>query len=155
MLFKFLWIGSTRNPLLKQLEEEYLKRLQRYASIRRETVREVKKSSRTSKAAFDKEALAIEKKLSPGDYLVVMDHRGRDLKSTEFARFLNQKMVHGVSDLTFLIGGHLGIPESIRERAQQTMALSRMTMPHDLARVVLLEQVYRAMTILKGTPYHK
>jgi 23S rRNA (pseudouridine1915-N3)-methyltransferase len=77
------------------------------------------------------------------------------MTSRQFAGFLERLLNRGVSETTFLIGGYLGIPEELKTKAEKTMSLSRLTLPHELARVVLLEQTYRAATILKGMPYHK
>ncbi len=111
-----------------------------------------------SRASGDKakaeEGAAIIAKLSPRDALVVLDERGKALSSVDFAKWLQQQQMQG-RDVAFAIGGDEGHSEEVRGRANVVLSLSAMTMPHRLARLVLLEQVYRAVTIIRGEPYHK
>ena len=100
------------------------------------------------------EAEAILGRLKPQDWLVALDERGKLLDSVELSAYL-AKAQGGAKDLLFVIGGDEGLDDSVRGAAHQVMSLSRMTLPHRLARVVLIEQLYRAFTILKGEPYHK
>lgn len=100
------------------------------------------------------EAEAILGRLKPQDWLVAMDERGKQLDSVELSRYM-AKAQTGAKDLLFVIGGDEGLDDSVRQAAHLTLSLSRMTLPHRLARLVLVEQIYRAFTILKGEPYHK
>ncbi len=100
------------------------------------------------------EAKALLGKRASGDWLVAMDERGDTLSSQELAAFIG-KAQHQAKDLLFVIGGDEGLDASVRTAATRTLSLSRMTLPHRLARVVLVEQLYRAFTLLRGEPYHK
>ena len=101
-----------------------------------------------------REAQQIEKKLSQ-TYLVVLDSAGKEFTSPALASFMEKLMNRGVPEATFIAGGHLGIPEKIKDSADLKISLTKLTLPHELARVVLLEQIYRAITIIRGLPYHK
>ncbi len=153
---RFVWIGKTRSRDLLHLEDRYLRRLKRFFPVERSTVPELKKKDpRQRKSQMSREAELINSKMSPGTFLIVLDETGEQMTSRQLSRFLSDQVTRGISDLTFLVGGHLGIPEAVRTRANQTLSLSKMTLPHELARLVLLEQTYRAATILTGMPYHK
>ncbi len=111
-----------------------------------------------SRASQDKaktdEGTALLAKLGPRDVLVALDERGKSLSSVEFAKWLSQQQMQG-RDVAFAIGGDEGLSEKVRAKATLVLSLSAMTMPHRLVRLVLLEQVYRAVTIIRGEPYHK
>ena len=119
-------------------------------------VPDLKKSNpHQQKAQLVREARQIEKKLPKKTYFIILDDEGKEFTSPELASFLETLMNRGVPEVTFVVGGHLGVHETIRKLADQKMSLTKMTLPHELARVVLLEQIYRAVTIIKGLPYHK
>jgi 23S rRNA (pseudouridine1915-N3)-methyltransferase len=156
MRLRFVWIGATKLKELSNLEDRYVKRLERFFPLKRTVVPELRKTDpRQADAQLRREARAVESRLPSGTYLVALDERGEQMTSRQFAGFLERLLNRGVSETTFLIGGYLGIPEELKTKAEKTMSLSRLTLPHELARVVLLEQTYRAATILKGMPYHK
>ena len=156
MIFRFIWIGKTNDSLYFQIEERYLRRIQRHFRVTRTTVRELKKSDRRQQATqFHREAQKIESKLSDGDYLVALDEGGREFNSLELASLLQDLVNQGVTRITFVVGGYLGIPMRIKDLANLTMSLTKLTLPHELCRVVLLEQLYRAVSIVKGLPYPK
>ena len=100
------------------------------------------------------EGEAILAQVETSDFVTLLDERGEELTSKEFAKFLSQKMVGGVKRLVFVIGGPYGFGEAVYERADMKVSLSRMTFSHQLVRVLFAEQLYRGMTILKGEPYH-
>ena len=156
MRLKFIWVGKTRDPYLAGLEERYLKRLCQFFPAETTSVRDLKKTSpRQHVARTRQEADSIERKLSAPGYRVILDEGGKEHSSRELASLLQKLMNQGISQLTFVVGGCSGIPEQIRESGHLRLSLSRLTLPHEMARVLLLEQVYRALTILKGWPYHK
>jgi 23S rRNA (pseudouridine1915-N3)-methyltransferase len=142
---KIAWIGKTKEPAIASLTEEYLKRISRYAQVEGITLRDeaalVEMCGRGTKGAA-KSTLAL------------MDPRGTEFSSDEFAKFLGAYQDRNPLPLVFAVGGADGFGPEARAAAQQTLSLGKMTLPHELARVVLLEQVYRAFTILKGHPYH-
>jgi 23S rRNA (pseudouridine1915-N3)-methyltransferase len=151
-----LWVGKTKDPLLSRVEERYFKRVKQHFPVEKAMVPDLKKSNpHQEKAQLVREARQIEKKLSEKTYLVVLDSEGKEFTSPALALFLEKLMNRGVSEVTFVMGGHLGIHEKVRQSADQKMSLTKLTLPHELARVLLLEQIYRAVTIIKGLPYHK
>jgi len=153
---QFLWVGETKDPLFSRVEERYLKRVRQHFPTEMTIVPDLKKNNpHQQKAQLVREARQIEKKLPEKTYLIVLDSEGKEFTSPALASFLENLMNRGVSAVTFLVGGHLGVHEKIRESADQKMSLTKMTLPHELARVVLLEQIYRAVTIIKALPYHK
>lgn len=156
MRLRFLWIGKTRDPLLAGMEEKYLKRIEQQLPVQITLVPDFKKTDPHQESAQSaREAQRIEGTLSPKTYLAVLDHQGEELSSPRLASSLEDLMNRGVLEVTFLVGSHLGIPEKIKEMADLRLSLTKLTLPHELARVVLLEQIYRAVTIIKGLPYHK
>jgi 23S rRNA (pseudouridine1915-N3)-methyltransferase len=147
---KIAWIGKTKDSAIRSLSEEYLKRISRYTpvegvSLRDEVAllqlcgRETPKSGKRS-----------------GDHstLVLLDSSGKQLSSEEFADFLGEYRDKNPLPMVLAVGGADGFSDATRKAAQYTISLGRMTLPHELARVVLLEQVYRAFTILNRHPYH-
>jgi 23S rRNA (pseudouridine1915-N3)-methyltransferase len=142
---KIAWIGKTKEPAITALTEEYLKRISRYAQVEGVALRD--------EAAL----LAIagrQAKSGVKSTLVLMDSRGKEYSSEAFARFLGDYQDRNPLPLVLAIGGADGFSDDARAAAQQAISLGKMTLAHELARVVLLEQVYRAFTILKGHPYH-
>ena len=141
MKLKILWIGKTKEPAIQALTDEYLKRISRYAPVEGVAVR-------------DEAALLQMTSRTPKSTLVLMDSRGQKFSSEQFARFLGDYQDRNPLPLVFAIGGADGFSDTARASAQRTISLGKMTLAHELARVVLLEQLYRAFTILKGHPYH-
>jgi 23S rRNA (pseudouridine1915-N3)-methyltransferase len=137
-------IGKTKHPATQSLSDEYLKRLQQFA--------EVDGVSLKDEAALLKLS-GLEGK-SPRRYLVLLDSRGKQLSSEELAQFMRSHQDRNPTPLVFAIGPADGFAENTRNRADFTLSLGKMTIAHELARAVLLEQLYRAFTILKGHPYH-
>lgn len=153
---RFLWIGKTKDPLLLKVEDKYLKRIEQHLPVQKTVVRDFKKSDpHQQEAQLEREAKHIERHLSRKTYLAVLDSMGEELTSPQLASSLADLMNRGVSEVTFLVGSHLGIPQRIKKVANLKLSLTKLTLPHELARVVLLEQIYRAVTIIKGLPYHK
>ena len=156
MKLRFLWIGKTRDLLFSNLEDKYLKRVEQFFTTDRTQVSERKKSDPRARAAgSEQDADRIRKRLSPDTYLVALDPGGRELTSPQLASFLEELAGRGVREVAFVVGGHSGIPETIRDSADMKFSLSKLTLPHRLARVILLEQIYRAATICRSLPYHK
>ncbi len=145
MKIKIAWIGKTKEPAIASLTDEYLKRIARYAQVEGITVRD----DADLLTKFGKNAKAATKST-----LVLMDSRGMEFSSEQFAKFLGDYQERSPLPLIFAIGGADGFSSESRSVAQNVISLGRMTLAHELARVVLLEQVYRAFTILKGHPYH-
>lgn len=156
MRLRFLWIGETKNSQYADLEADYLKRIQMFYSAEAIAIPELKKSDRRSVTSqLEREGQLLEKRIQTSTFLIALDENGKQCTSCDLSKKLNQWMNRGINDITFLVGGHLGLPPYAAARANMVLSLSRMTLPHELARVVIVEQVYRAISILKGLPYHK
>lgn len=156
MKIKVITVGKTRERFWRLAEAEYVQRLGRYADVQTVAVKPASLASLKDEAEVMKqEAEAIAAKLDPQEFVVALDAGGRSFTSEGLAEWLSQKMVHGTSRLAFVVGGPLGLPEDFLQRADLRLALSKMTLPHEMAEVVLLEQLYRAFTILRGEKYHK
>jgi 23S rRNA (pseudouridine1915-N3)-methyltransferase len=141
---RIAWIGRTRSSPIQSLTAEYLKRLSRYAACDALEL--------TSEAALLK---LVEKSTSrKPPVLVLLDSRGRELTSDEIANFLEYHQGHDTQELLFAVGPADGWSDVTRAAASNILSLGKITLPHELARVVLLEQLYRGFTILKGHPYH-
>ena len=152
MKIKVAWIGKTKEPAIQSLTDEYFKRIVRYVPVEGITVRD--EVALLEKCGF---APSGKRQKSTGNEratLVLMDSRGKELSSEEFAQFLSGYQDRNPLPLVFAIGGADGFSDEARSAAQFTLSLGKMTLAHELARVVLLEQIYRAFTILKGHPYH-
>lgn len=144
MKLRVAWIGRTKEPAITALTAEYMKRLGRYA--------EAESMELADEAALLKAVDKLAARTRP--VLVILDQRGRQFTSEEFAEFLSDQQDRGTQQLVFAIGPSDGFTAAARHAADLTLAFGKMTLAHELARVVLLEQLYRAFTILKGHPYH-
>ena len=140
---KVAWIGKTKDAAIQSLTDEYLKRLSRYAEVE-------------GVALKDETALLLcRRDARPGRHtLVLLDQRGKQLSSEELAKFLGDYQDRNPLPLLFAVGAADGFTDQTRQAATLVLSLGKMTLAHELARVVLLEQLYRAFTILKGHPYH-
>ncbi|MCC6334063.1 MAG: 23S rRNA (pseudouridine(1915)-N(3))-methyltransferase RlmH [Myxococcales bacterium] len=151
MKLTFLSVGKDRSGLFAPGVEEYASRLSHVAKVQ---LVELHASKASGVKAKTEEGEALLAKLSPRDALVALDERGRALSSVDFAAWLGRQQDSG-RDVAFAIGGDEGLADEVRTKAALVLSLSAMTLPHRLARLVLLEQVYRAFTILRREPYHK
>ena len=147
MKIKIAWIGKTKEPAIASLTEEYLKRISRYVSTEGLTLRD-------EAALLEMCGRSAGTKSGSKATLVLMDSRGKEFSSEQLAKFLGDYQDRNPLPLIFAVGGADGFSDAARAAAQHTLSLGKMTLAHELARVVLLEQVYRAFTILKGHPYH-
>jgi 23S rRNA (pseudouridine1915-N3)-methyltransferase len=149
---KVAWIGKTKEAAIQSLTEEYLKRISRYVPIEGITLKDeaalLETSGRGSSAKSKKNMNAVK------STLILMDSRGKQFSSEELAKFLGDYQDRNPLPLIFAIGAADGFSEETRKAAQHTISLGKITLAHGLARVVVLEQLYRAFTILKGHPYH-
>lgn len=150
-----LTVGKTTQPYVIDGTDEYIKRLKRYTPYRVESLPDVK-STRTLPAALqkEKEGETILASLSPADYVILLDERGKEYSSVEFAGYLQKVMASGRKRAVFVVGGPYGFSEAVYQRADAKLSLSKMTFTHEMIRLFFTEQVYRAMTILRGEPYH-
>jgi 23S rRNA (pseudouridine1915-N3)-methyltransferase len=147
-----LWVGRTQEDWLKRGIEEYAGRIRRYNSLEILEAKEEKGAQAETGRYRECERLA--RLLPKGGKLVLLDERGRQMSSPQFASFIGQMRDAGTSDLCFAIGGAYGFSETFRQRADAVMSLSTMTFTHQMVRLFLLEQMYRGFTILNGEHYH-
>jgi 23S rRNA (pseudouridine1915-N3)-methyltransferase len=147
-------IGDNEDKYLANGFDLYAKRLQHYVSFDAITIPSQKNKSNSKEAAMQAEAKEIQKKLAPSDLVILLDEKGKEYASVEFAKQVQKYLNMPGKKMVFIIGGPYGFAPEIRERAQQTLSLSKMTFNHQMAKLFFLEQLYRAMTILKGEPYH-
>ncbi|MBR6167903.1 MAG: 23S rRNA (pseudouridine(1915)-N(3))-methyltransferase RlmH [Paludibacteraceae bacterium] len=154
MRLTLLVVGKTTDPRLVSLIEDYRQRLVHYVPFELVVLPDLKNAKALSeqqvKAA---EGDAILRALTPSMDVVLLDEHGKEMRSVEYADWLQKKMSSG-RDLTLVIGGPYGFSPAVYERANAKLALSQMTFSHQMIRVMAIEQIYRAMTILRGEPYH-
>ncbi len=155
MKIKLLVIGKTDDKNLTTLFQTYEKRLRHYIKFEFQVIPDLKKVKKLSeKEQKEKEGELILSKIQPGDHLVLLDERGTEYRSVEFSKFLQKKMNSGIKQLVFVIGGPYGFSEKIYKKSSGMIALSKMTFSHQMIRLIVIEQIYRAFTILRNEPYH-
>jgi 23S rRNA (pseudouridine1915-N3)-methyltransferase len=155
MKLSLLWVGKTRDRRLEALAAEYIERIQRYCRL---DVREVREEPRdaasTPRERVEREGRKILKALRPGEHGIALDERGAQMSSEEFASLLGGSLEGHPGGVVLIMGGPYGLSDAVREKASRLVTLSKMTLTHEMARLVALEQVYRAFTILRGGRYH-
>ncbi|MBU3193356.1 23S rRNA (pseudouridine(1915)-N(3))-methyltransferase RlmH [Clostridium algidicarnis] len=152
-------VGKVKEKYLRDAIEEYSKRLKRYCKLE---ILEVS-DEKTPDNASEKEEIQIKVKegeailryIKDNAFVIALDLKGKTVSSEELANFISDLGTKGKSDLVFIIGGSLGLSQKVLERADYKLCFSKMTFPHQLFRVMLLEQIYRSFKIIKGEPYHK
>ncbi|MGD2126699.1 MAG: 23S rRNA (pseudouridine(1915)-N(3))-methyltransferase RlmH [Desulfobacteraceae bacterium] len=149
-------LDRTRSPFLKEGESFYLKRLQKYAHVDWVEVKPGKvRKGRSPEEILNAEGQAIARRLAPKDYLISLDRSGDQYDSEELAKWLEASSARVGGWICFVIGGPLGLSRQLLERANTVLSLSRFTLTHEMSRLILLEQLYRAFTIIRGEKYHK
>lgn len=144
-----------REAPLRELFERYAGRIPHYMPFDAVAIPDVKVTKGlTADMQKQREGEAILARVAPGDFVVLMDERGREMTSREFSVFIDKKATTLSRGLVFVIGGPYGFSDKVYERADMKMGLSKLTFTHEMARVLTVEQIYRAMTILRGEPYH-
>ena len=155
MNVKLLTVGKTDVPWVKEGLDLYASRLRHYLPFTVEEIPELKKvSALTEEQIKQKEGELILKQISPQDTVVLLDEHGLQLRSVEFASWLEKQLSGGARGLVFVIGGAYGFSAEVYARAGAKLSLSAMTFSHQMVRAIFTEQLYRACTILKGEPYH-
>jgi 23S rRNA (pseudouridine1915-N3)-methyltransferase len=155
MKIKLLTIGKTDDKNLISLIDRYQQRLKHYINFELEIIPDIKNVKNLSEAQQkEKEGALILKKLLPTDVLIVLDEKGKEFRSIEFSKYLQKKMNSGIKQLVFVIGGPYGFSETIYKKAKGKISFSKMTFSHQMIRLFVVEQLYRAFTILKNEPYH-
>lgn len=156
MKFRFIWIRSKAEPEFREALERYLTRIRHFfpAEII-ELAPERGRGTKDDAAILRADSARLLGAIPERGLTVVMDERGELLGSLKFSRWLERTTIDQPHGVSFLLGGDVGLSEQVRSRGDKVLALSPMTLPHQLARVVLLEQVYRACTLIRNVPYHK
>ena len=155
MKITFITVGKTEDAYLKDGIEKYVKRLKHYTKLELGEIPELKNTKAlTEDQQKTKEAELILKKVTPQDHLILLDEAGQEFTSVQFANYLNKRAISSVASLVFVVGGPYGFDQSVYQRANDKISLSRMTFSHQMVRLFFVEQLYRAFTIIKGEPYH-
>lgn len=150
-----LMVGKTVDKHLVALMEDYVERTKHYMTFDVEVIPDLKSTKKLSEEVQkEKEGELILKALQSGDHVVLLDEGGKEMRSVEFAQYLRHKMNTLSKRLVFVIGGPYGFSQKIYQAAAEKMSLSRMTFSHQMVRMIFVEQLYRAMSILAGSPYH-
>jgi 23S rRNA (pseudouridine1915-N3)-methyltransferase len=152
MKLRFIWPGKTKDEHLRALLAEYLKRLQRF--VRCEVI-ETRDFGGADRASIDKESAALLAAITDGSLMLLLDVNGREWNSHELAEQVRHWENDSVKEIAIVIGGQDGVNAEVEARAQQKWRLSRLTLTHEMARVLAVEQIYRAYTINRGMPYQK
>ena len=159
MKIKIVTVGKLKEKYLKDGIAEYSKRISRFATVEMVELADEKTPDRVSDSENEKildlEGNRILSKIGDREFVVVLAIEGKTLSSEEFSKQLEQASINGFSTLTFVIGGSLGLSPQVKKRANLSLSFGRLTLPHQLMRLVLVEQIYRAFTIQQGSPYHK
>ena len=155
MKFTLLVVGRTVEKHYITAIDDYVARTKHFISFDMEVIPELKNTKSLSmEQQKEKEGELILKNVKPTDDMILLDERGREFSSMEFAKALQDKISYTGKDIVFVIGGAYGFSEAVRQRSNLKISLSRMTFSHQMVRAIFVEQLYRAFTIMKGEPYH-
>ena len=151
---RLLVVGSIKEKFLKDAISEYQKRLSRFAKLEIIEVEETKIQNKSEELVKKEEGDRLLKRINRDDYVILLDLKGNFLSSEELASELNSLIAKGISPITFVTGGTLGLSDEIRKRANLKISISKMTFTHQMCRVIVLEQIYRAFKIINNEEYH-
>jgi|SRR6056297_128428 len=155
MKVKLLMVGKTVQQFMSSGFENYQQRMVHYIPFESKVIPELKKTKNLSENQQKiKEGELIINQIQPADFVVLLDENGKELSSVGFARWMEKFMINGMKDVVFVVGGAYGFSEQVYKRCNFKMSLSKMTFSHQMVRLIFIEQLYRAMTIIKGEPYH-
>jgi 23S rRNA (pseudouridine1915-N3)-methyltransferase len=153
LIIHIIVIGKTKDSHLRALQKKFLDRLRKYTRIDLIAIREIKPPG--DPRALREEGKRILSRLQGGDFTVVLDSRGEELTSRGLSAFLQKHLLAGTKRMVFIIGGPEGLDEAVKGRADLVLSFSRLTFTHEMIRVLLLEQLYRSWTLLRGKQYHR
>ncbi len=154
MKIRVITVGKTDSGWLKEGLSTFFERLKRYLKIEWLEIEFQSNAKKSKSEVMQLEAVKILASIKSNDYVVLLDEKGKQYSSEEFAIWLNRKFVSIQEDIVFVIGGPYGFHDSVKARSSEKLALSEMTFTHQMVRIFFAEQLYRAMTILKNEPYH-
>jgi 23S rRNA (pseudouridine1915-N3)-methyltransferase len=155
MRISILSVGKTKHSWIKEGEEEFLKRLQKWCTVEVRELGRLPAASTPEIVAREEEAASIRNVLKAGDVLVLLDETGKQHSSTSFSHLIKHELEGGTKSLVFALGGAYGWPKTFLKEAKYTVSLSPLTFTYQMARIILIEQIYRSFTLIKGIPYHK
>jgi 23S rRNA (pseudouridine1915-N3)-methyltransferase len=155
MKITLILVGKTTDKPIEVGMDKYTKRIQRYLPFQIEVIPALKNAKKMSESEIkQKEGDLILYKTASTDHIVLLDEKGKEFTSVLFSKFIRKKMLHGMKNLVFIIGGAYGFSDAVYQRANSKIALSQMTFSHQIIRLIFLEQLYRAFTIINNEPYH-
>lgn len=155
MKLRFVWIGKTKLAPMRELIESYLRRVGKFARVEAVELRDRDEVGGDPRKIIEREGEDILERVDQDPFVILLDQRGREIDSLKMAEVIERHRLAGSKQITFVLGGHFGVSEGVRKRADFQLALSQMTLTHEMARLVLVEQVYRAFAIIHGLPYQK
>ena len=159
MKIKLVTVGKLKEKYLKDGIAEYMKRLNRFCKVEIVELADEKTPDKASdlenQQILEKEGSKILAKINEREFVIALAIEGNQFPSEKFSQLMMDTTVHGFSDITFVIGGSLGLSPAVKKRANLLMSFGKLTLPHQLMRLVLIEQIYRAFMIQQGSPYHK
>lgn len=154
MKITFLVVGKTTDQRLQTLIDDYQQRLKHYIPFEIVVIPDLRNAKALTQAQIkEQEGIEILRRITPAMEVILLDEHGREYRSIEYAQWIQKKMSAG-RDITFIVGGPYGFSTAVYERADGKISLSKMTFSHQMIRLFFIEQIYRAMTILRGEPYH-
>lgn len=159
MEINIISVGKIKEDFFKKAIEEYEKRLKAYCRVNFIELKDESEGKNLSDKdidiILDKEGKRILEKIKERSFIIVLDIKGKSIDSVEFSKKINGIMLDGISSIDFIIGGSLGISQEVKDKANYSLSFSKFTFPHKLMRVILMEQIYRAFTIINNKTYHK
>lgn len=159
MEINIISVGKIKEDYFKKTIEEYEKRLKAYCRVNFIELKDESEgrnlSDKDIDIILDKEGKRILEKIKERSFIIVLDILGRSIDSVEFSKKINDIMLDGISSIDFIIGGSLGISQEVKDKANYSLSFSKFTFPHKLMKVILMEQIYRAFTIINNKTYHK
>lgn len=159
MEINIICVGKIKEDYFKKAIEEYEKRLKAYCRVNFIELKDESEGKNLSDKdidiILDKEGKRILEKIKERSFIIVLDIKGRSIDSVEFSKKINDIMLDGISSIDFIIGGSLGISQEVKDKANYSLSFSKFTFPHKLMKVILMEQIYRAFTIINNKTYHK
>jgi 23S rRNA (pseudouridine1915-N3)-methyltransferase len=154
MTIRFIWIGKTRNEPIRNLLNDYLKRIGKFTGVEVVELKDRNSGTEIGKL-IQREGEEILSRIDPDSFTLLLDEQGEMLSSNQLATLIDKHRNTGTKRLCFIIGGHAGTSQVLKDRADYVLSLSRLTLTHEMARIFLLEQVYRSFTIMHNLPYQK
>lgn len=155
MKIKLLLVGKTDSDYLSKGIDEYVKRSKHYLPFEMVIIPDLKNTKNLSEdQQKQKEGELILNQVNSGDFIVLLDENGKEFTSVDFSKFIEKRMISGLKNLVFVVGGPYGFSNEIYKQCNSKISLSKMTFSHQMVRLIFTEQLYRAMTIIKGEPYH-